>query len=191
MSSAAPSDARDSGSFGALYAEVAPTLAAWADLRTRGALRAYLEPADLVQEVVCRAFQKFPTFDPARGAFRRWIFGVANNILRETLAAAARPGAAAVRLEVSSGDLLDQLPDDVTSVSRRVARDEGFRAFVAKLKDLDDDERRLLIHRGLEGMDHAEVSAVLGISRDAAEKRWQRLLRRLEEMRPPADLFVR
>jgi RNA polymerase sigma factor (sigma-70 family) len=178
------------GSFGALYAEVAPTLVAWASLRVRRSLRSWVEPEDLVQEVVCRAYDKFANFDPAKGAFRRWIFGVANNVLKETLAAAAKPGAAQARLEVSSRDLLDQLPDDVTSVSRRLARDEALMGFVAKLDGLDDEDRKLIIYRGLEGLGHAEAAELLNISRDAAEKRWQRLVRRVEEWRPPRDLFA-
>jgi RNA polymerase sigma factor (sigma-70 family) len=106
------------------------------------------------------------------------------------MAAATRPAARPVKLEGSSGDLLDQLPDHVTSVSRRLARDETFRAFIDKLDGLDDDDRRLVVMRGLEGLDHGEVGDVFGISRDAAEKRWQRLVRRIEEFRPPADLFA-
>lgn len=181
----------DRGSFGKLYADVAPTLVAWASLRVRRALRGFVDIEDLVQEVCCRAYEKFDSFDPAKGEFRRWIFGVANNVLRETLAAAARPTAQAARLDVSSRDLLDQLPDDITSVSRRFARDEELGKFVEKLDGLDDDDRKLLIYRGLEGLGHAEAADLLGISRDAAEKRWQRLVRRVEEWRPPRELFVR
>jgi RNA polymerase sigma factor (sigma-70 family) len=178
-------------SFGVLYAEVAPTLVAWASLRVRRALRGFIEPEDLVQEVCCRAYERFHSFDPAKGEFRRWIFGVGNNVLKETLAAAARPAAQAGRMEVSSRDLLDQIPDDITSVSRRIARDETFKMFIEKLDTLDDDDRKLLIYRGLEGLGHAEAAELLGISRDAAEKRWQRLVRRVEDWRPPHDLFVR
>jgi RNA polymerase sigma factor (sigma-70 family) len=179
------------GSFGKLYADVAPTLVAWASLRVRRALRGFVDIEDLVQEVCCRAYEKFDTFDPAKGEFRRWIFGVANNVLRETLAAAARPTAQAARLDVSSRDLLDQLPDDITSVGRRFSRDEELAKFVEKLDGLDDDDRKLLIYRGLEGLGHAEAADLLGISRDAAEKRWQRLVRRVEDWRPPRELFVR
>ncbi len=177
-------------SFAALYTECAPTLVAWASLRVRRALRGFIDPEDLVQEVCCRAYERFHTFDPSRGAFRRWVFGVANNVLREILASAARPGAKPAHLDVSSRDLLDQLPDDVTSVSRRFARDEGLRGFVTKLDELDDDDRMLLIYRGLEGLGHSETAEVLGVTRDAVEKRWQRLVRKIQDWRPPTDLFA-
>ena len=77
-------------SFGALYAPVAASLVAWSSLRVRRSLRTWIEPQDLAQEAVCRAFERFRTFDPSKGTFRGWLFGIANNVLRESLAAAAR-----------------------------------------------------------------------------------------------------
>ena len=44
------------------------------------------------------------------------------------------------------------------------------------------DERRLLQYRGLEGLEHQEVGALLGLSSDAAAKRWQRLRDRLRDL---------
>lgn len=181
---------RSTPSFGDLYAPLAKPLAAWCALRVRGRLRDLVEPQDLAQDVLCRAFLKFATFDPARGPFRHWLFGVANNVLRELLAAAARPGATPAAAATSSRDLFAELPADATSVSRAVMRDEAFAAFVARLDELPDEDRRLVVYRGLEDLDHAEAAELLGVSCDAVKKRWQRLVRRLAELRPPPDLFA-
>jgi RNA polymerase sigma factor (sigma-70 family) len=178
-------------SFGALYADVAPSLVAWASVRVRRALRAWVDPEDLVQETMVRAFDRFASFDSTLGNFRQWVFGIANNVLKEILAAAAKPGAKPSKLAASSRVLLDQLPQEITSISRRLMRDEAFAAFVARLDELEDDDRKLVLFVGFEGLGHEASSRLLGISIDAGEKRWQRLRRRLEAWRPPADLFAR
>jgi RNA polymerase sigma factor (sigma-70 family) len=85
---------------------------------------------------------------------------------------------------------LANLPDEATSVSRRAARDEGLRRFIDRLQDLDDADRRLLLYRGLEDLSHAEIGGLLHLSRDAVEKRWQRLQKKIEPWAPPADLFL-
>lgn len=173
------------------YKAVAPALFAWAGVRARRWRQPSLDPEDLVQEVCCRAFERFDTFDPAQGPFRAWIFGIANNVLREALAELAGPGGRRRDTGTSSRAPGADLPDEATSVSRRVARDESLRILVGRLCGLDEDERRLLLLRGLEGLPHADVAALTGLSVDAVQKRWQRLLDRIAEWRPPADLFVR
>jgi RNA polymerase sigma factor (sigma-70 family) len=177
-------------SFADLYASVLPSLVAWANLRVPSRLRRFLEPADVVQDVTYRAFSKFDRYDASRAPFRHWFFGVANNVLRETFARLARVTAGAPR-EPSSSGALAEVPEDVTSISKRAARDEGLKRFVARLETLDDDKRKLLIYRGIEGLGHAEVAELLGTTRDAVEKRWQRLVQELEDLRPPPDLFAR
>ncbi len=192
MSSApSSSDAQslDSSKFGALFEDVAPALHLWAVLRVRRSLQGVLEPEDLVQEVCFRAYRKFSAFDPARGSFRRWLFGVANFVLKEILADATRRGRRAARPDDSSRDRVAEIPADVTSVSRRVARDENLAAFIVQLGVLEEDDRRLLIYRGLEGLSHTEAAHLLGISADACEKRWQRLITRVTKLGPP-PLFV-
>ena len=75
----------DGEAYAVAYSRVAPALFAWADLRIRAPLRAHLDPEDLLQEVACRAFEQFGTWDSERASFRRWAFGIASNVLREGL----------------------------------------------------------------------------------------------------------
>lgn len=185
----APREPATAERFVSLYAEAASTLFAWANLRLRPALRAFLEPEDLVSEICFRAFDRFRTFDPGKGTFRRWLFGIANNVLREALDTFAGPRGRARKPPGWSESPLANLPDEATSVSRRAARDEGLRQFVERLQELDDDDRRLLLYRGLEDLSHSEIGGLLNLSRDAVEKRWQRLQKRIEPWAPPPDLF--
>lgn len=172
----------DRAGFGALYDRVAPALYAWAAVRIGPAARKRLDPEDLLQEVWCRAVQRFPDFDAERGTFRAWIFGIAHLVLLEGF---RRLRTARDRGSDTTDDSLllavDDVPDEATSISRRVARDESVRSFLVEVGSLAEDDKVLLLSCGLEGLQHAEAAQVLGISKEAVSKRWQRLRARLKE----------
>jgi DNA-directed RNA polymerase specialized sigma24 family protein len=81
-----------------------------------------------------------------------------------------------------------QVPDEATSVSRRVARDELLRGFLDRLAMLSDDDRRLFLYRGLEGLSHEDVAERLASAPGAVRKRWERLRTRLVALGLPAAL---
>ena len=171
----------DEASFTALYARVAPSLHAWARLRVRASLRARIDADDLVQEICLRAHRAFERYDAERGPFRGWLMGIANHVLKEALADLARGGHRVPAGDSERTRLLEQIPDDATAISRRVARDEGLAALIERLGELPEEERALLVHRGLEERSHAEVAELLGLDETAIRKRWSRLLERLRE----------
>jgi RNA polymerase sigma factor (sigma-70 family) len=167
--------------FEALFAEVAPALYAWAELRIRPTLRARLDPQDLVQEVWIRGMQGFGRFDERGVSFRAWAFRIGKNILMEAIRATRNdivdtPGGVTSRMLALEG-----VPQDVTSFTQRVAREESVRAFLDEAGQLAEVERMLLVHCGLEGETCAEAAVKLGLSEDAAIKRWQRLKAKLRE----------
>ena len=55
---------------------------------------------------------------------------------------------------------------------------------------LPEDERQLLLFRGLEGLTHAEVATLLAVTPDAVAKRWQRLCDRLRNEPRWADIIA-
>lgn len=167
--------------FEALFAEVAPALYAWAELRIRPTLRARLDPQDLVQEVWIRGMQGFARFDERGVSFRAWAFRIGKNILMEAIRATRNdivdtPGGVTSRMLALEG-----VPQDVTSFTQRVAREESVRAFLDEAGQLAEVDRMLLVHCGLEGETCAEAGVKLGLSEDAAIKRWQRLKGKLRE----------
>jgi RNA polymerase sigma-70 factor (ECF subfamily) len=171
---------RQPDGFGELYARLAPALYAWASLRLPRTLRSFVSPDDIVQEVWCRTTERFDRFDPARGGFRSWLFGFAYRVLREALRGALR----LQRCSAPDGSRvfrLDELPDEVTSLTRRVARADEVRLMLEQIdrEALDAADRELLLLRGLEGLPYDEVAAQLGITPAAARKRWERLRERL------------
>ncbi|MEZ6015494.1 MAG: sigma-70 family RNA polymerase sigma factor [Planctomycetota bacterium] len=157
--------------FGALYEALAPSLFAWARLRT-GAMA--LDPDDLLQEVWIRALQSGASFDPARGSFRAWVFGIAKHVYLEALR--KRP----VRRDASQASAaLNAWPEIVTSIRSRMARDESVKKLVEHVEAIDELDRKIFIHCGLEDMPCTLAAVRLGLSAEAVTKRWQRLRAKL------------
>jgi RNA polymerase sigma factor (sigma-70 family) len=169
--------------FEALYADVAPALYAWAELRIRPSLRARLEPQDLVQEVWLRGRKNFGTFDERGVSFRAWAFRIGKNILMEVLRALrSDPNPQGGGTCEGWSRSLDAIPEAVTSFTQRLAREDSVRAFLAQADALDETDRMLLVHCGLEEESCAKAAVMLGLSEDAAIKRWQRLRAKLREL---------
>jgi RNA polymerase sigma factor (sigma-70 family) len=188
---AEPQDASAQERFRRDYAELAPALFAWAAARIRPELRAWIEPSDVVQEVWCRAWGALASDGRAPEELRPWLFGVAKNVLLEALRRARSPafraGAAGSTTRLLA---LGRVPDDVTAASVRCARDEHLSRFSEWLAALEPDDRELVVHCGLEGLAHDAVAERIGLTRDAAAKRWQRLRARLEQERLPRELLA-
>ncbi|MGE3174218.1 MAG: RNA polymerase sigma factor [Planctomycetota bacterium] len=165
--------------FAALHARMADPLLLWANLHVLPPLRRRLPPEDFVQEVWARAYAGFAGYDHARTDFRAWVFGIAYNVLRENLRSLSRRG----RREVDGADLPEPVDPRSTAGTRTARRERGQR-LLAHAEQLGDDERRLLIWRGIEGLPFAEVGARLGIGAVAADSRWRRLQARLRASFP-------
>jgi DNA-directed RNA polymerase specialized sigma24 family protein len=76
---------------------------------------------------------------------------------------------------------LQGVPQSVTSFTQRLARDDAVRAFLRAAQALEETDRMLLVHCGLEDETAAEAATKLGLAEEAARKRWQRLRARLRE----------
>jgi RNA polymerase sigma factor (sigma-70 family) len=162
--------------FEQLYADVAPALYAWAEMRIRPTLRARLEPQDLVQEVWLRGRKNFARYDERTAGFRAWAFRIGKNVLMEALRASRDEPLPGPGGSAATGMLaLEGIPENVTSFTQRLARDESVRAFLAHAGSLEEVDRMLLIHCGLEQETCAAAAQKLGLTEDAAIKRWQRL----------------
>jgi RNA polymerase sigma factor (sigma-70 family) len=168
--------------FEQLYADVAPALYAWAELRIRPTLRARLEPQDLVQEVWLRGRKNFARYDERTAGFRAWAFRIGKNVLMEALRASRDEPLPGPGWSAATGTLaLEGIPENVTSFTQRLAREESVRSFLAHAGSLEETDRMLLIHCGLEQETCAAAAQKLGLSEDAAIKRWQRLKAKLRE----------
>jgi len=179
----------DANSFGSLYEKIAPALYTWADLRIRREFRQHVSPEDVVQEVWCRAWKIFDKFDPDNGSFRYWIFRVAKNVLYEALRILKDPGSTRGGGGTTRVLMLDNIPDDATRITMRVARNESLSKCADWIRSLPEEDRKLVIHCGLEGLTYIETGERLAIGKEAVAKRWQRLRERLREQPVPQQLF--
>jgi len=164
----------DSSLFDELYARTAPSLYAWAVLRSP----ASVDPGDIIGEVWLRAVAGLRTHDGANYEFRAWIFGIAKNVLLQFLRV-RRNDRTVTRTGIGphgvSTNALDQLPESVTSISRRLAHEDSIRLLHEYADRLDATDRELLVHCGIEGSTCTDVATRIGIATEAATKRWQRL----------------
>jgi RNA polymerase sigma factor (sigma-70 family) len=182
--------AGEAEAFGPLYRRLAPSLYVWVSLRVLPEIRHRLDPEDIVQEVWYRVCDKLETFDPRIGAFRSWVFGIANNLLRDELRKLRRRSRIAEVLENrETRNIVEGLADEATSVTRQVSRNEQIQELLEKSRGLGDLDRRLLLFRGLEGLTFAEVANRLDLDQDAVESRWRRLRARLRVHLLPRGLL--
>lgn len=167
-------DGHADAAFTAGFLECVPALYAWTRVRLDGA---GVEPEDVLQEVWLRGAREFARFDPARGPFRAWLF----QVTKSTVLDALRNRAARVPAAIG-GERRTEFPDvpaPVTTLSRRVARDEAMERLLVELEALDVGDRDLVVLCGLEGRTTVDAARVLGIGDEAARKQWQRLRERL------------
>jgi RNA polymerase sigma-70 factor (ECF subfamily) len=163
----------------ALYRDHAAAIYAWACLRTGASLRKWVTPEDLAQEIWVRATRAAPTRDADSGPPRAWLFTIAKHVLYEVRRLAERSKEQGSGGSTTKLLALEQVPATITSLTQQLSRDDAVRQFLARADELDDDDRMLLIHLGLEAMPQTEVAARLGLGYDALTKRWQRLRERV------------
>jgi RNA polymerase sigma-70 factor, ECF subfamily len=174
--------AGDPSAFASLYERLAPSLEAWARLRVSGGLRDYVEPGDVVQEVWWRAMDSFPRYDPDRTDFRPWIFKIATNVLLEWNRSRRRraridPRNRAERVK----SLPPMLARQATSVGREVVHRESVAQLIEIVRQMEEIDRAIFLHCGLEGRTAAATALLVVRSEDAVEQRWRRLRQRLAD----------
>ncbi|MFT7619681.1 MAG: RNA polymerase sigma factor (sigma-70 family) [Planctomycetota bacterium] len=172
--------AGDPSAFAQLYERLAPSLDAWSQLRVTGSLRDYIEPSDIIQEVWWRAMDAFDRYDSAKSGFRPWIFTIATNVLLEWNRKRRRK----IRIEPKSladrtASLPPALAKQATSVGRGLSLNESVKKLVSIVALLDEEDRAVFVHCGLEGLTAAEVAMLVGTNADSVNKRWQRLREKL------------
>jgi len=126
--------------------------------------------ADLTANVFLAAISSADRYDPARGAPRAWLFGIA----RTVVAAEARQHARELgaRRRMSGRDLLDE--DDINRLLDRIHAETQTRTLLASINRLPPSERAVLELVAVDELTIAEVAKVLSIKRSAARVRLHR-----------------
>jgi RNA polymerase sigma-70 factor (ECF subfamily) len=160
-----------------------------ARLQMPGRLQGKLDPSDLVQQALLRAYQALDQF---RGKSSAELAGWLRQILANTLANAVRDFGRARRdvalersleaaIENSSLRLENWLAASQASPSELAVRNEQLLALASALTSLPDDQREALLLRHYEGLGLAEIAERLGRSRPAVASLLRRGLQHLRK----------
>ena len=147
--------------------------------RLGGRLRGKLERDDLLQETVARALESIGRFEwQGDGSFRRWLFGIAENVTRE----AARKLRRGPDLEA-----FPDLPGTDSSPSKHVRRSERFERLQEAIRRLSPDHRRVILLVRIEGLTIREVAERMERSVSSVKNLLLRAMRAMRETLPDTE----
>ncbi len=160
----------DPAAFGPLYERHRDRVYWYLLTRTSGAEDA----ADLLQQVFLQALDRISQYNPKRGPFVAWLFGIARH---------AASNHHRRRPATVSWDLI---PEALRPVSRddpesQALQNESLARLAEVFAALDWDQRELLVLRYVVGLSFAEVAAIVGKNESATRQQASRLLRALKE----------
>ena len=159
----------DPAAFGALYELHRDRIYRY--LCTRTADRE--DAADLLQQVFLQALDALPQYEPGKGPFVAWLFGIARN-QSTNLHRARRPSITWVLVP----EVLRAGPGDLEA---EVLRREDLARLRRAFNALPADKRELLVLRFVAGLTAAEIASVVGKSHAATKKQLSRTLQSLKE----------
>jgi len=132
---------------------------------------------DLAAETFLAAFRRRHRFDPARGAVRPWLFGMATNLVAQHHRAESRWYAALARAGADPLIAPSVWPGDEDRIAERVVASQARPALAAVLARLPDRDRDVLLLVAVGGLSYAEVAFALGIPEGTVGSRLNRARR--------------
>ena len=161
--------AHDPDAFVELYDRYLPRILTWARRRVGE------HAADLTAEVFARAWLQRKRFrDRSGGSAAPWLYGIAANVLRDSLRKQRVAAAARRKLGLPEAVAPDE---DLEAVEERLSLPA---VAVRAASELPAGERELLRLRVVEERPYKEIAERLGCSEQAARLRVSRALRRLQ-----------
>ena len=133
--------------------------------------------ADLTSDTFVRAAGGFGSFDPARGAARAWLFGIAANVFARHCEQAAAGRDVASRL--AGRRPLET--DEIEELAARIDAERAGRELLDRCSQLPDLERSAVELVDLTGLTPKEAARALGVSRVVLRKRLSRARARLRK----------
>ncbi len=182
----------DPHAFAALVERVRGRLEVWISLRLGPALRARVSEEDVLQETLLEAHRSLADFsDTGPGSFRRWIFSVAENRIRDLnkfhsrqRRDMARDQAKAQRTAEET-TLLERLAAGRTSPASHAHRAEMVGRLVRRIEELEEPLRDVVVQRAIEERTVREIAESLGKPATTVQALFARGLKSLrDELRP-------
>ena len=175
----------DQASLQLLFERCGKRLQGLVDRQLPNRLRRRVSVADVLQEARLAVVQRCLDFeDRGPGSFRKWLFGIVGNKVRETLRHHAGTKKRATDREVSRGMRPDtaQFTAKGPSPSEVAVASELAERIRAAMDALPDDYREVLRLTREEGLSLREAAEGMGRSREATKKLYGRAFCRFKEI---------
>jgi RNA polymerase sigma factor (sigma-70 family) len=172
---------------------LSPLLLAHASYRLGPALRASVDPQDLVNETWLVALPRLGDLEPQQGRVTPVLLKFLTSTLLFQISNLVRKHVRRQRLGAAAPDLPtaptpSELPAETCGVVTRAVQRELHGQVLACLEELSPQDREVILLRGVEQQDNQTVATLLGLEPPAVSMRYTRALRRLRE-KLPASIF--
>lgn len=165
----------DRDSFDQLLGHYHDNLTSFVGSRLGEKLRTRVDVNDVVQESALRAFRSLESVSwRGETAFRNWLFSIAIHVIHEQARRFLRWGEATTDR--------DDVPDDGTSPTRQIRRQERFDRLEAAIERLSDDHREVIKMTRIDGIPVREVAARMDRSEKATYQLLWRATQKLKEI---------
>lgn len=146
-----------------------------------------VDASDIVQEVYIRAMQGLPNFlesPPVHPVV--WLRLIGKHLVAEThrrhFRAKRSPDREINNVDNNDDLVVNHIADSLQSVHATIAREELLLKVRNLFTQMSDQDRDVLEMRHTEGLSTSEIATLLGISVEAAKKRYYRALARFRDM---------
>jgi RNA polymerase sigma-70 factor (subfamily 1) len=175
----------DPDAFAELVRRIRGRLDVWIDIRMGPVLRSRMTVDDVRQETLLHAFRSLGAFeDRGPDSFRRWIFSVAENRLRDLHkfhTAQQRTPAREIRKTTSAEqDLLRKIDAETTAPSEAARRRESAQRLAAAIARLPSPLSDVVVHRAIECRSYDEIAISLDRQPSTVRGLFARALRELK-----------
>jgi len=178
----------DPDAFAELFGRVRGRLSMWITLRMGPVLRSKVSVEDVLQETFLQAYRSLSEFeDQGPDSFRRWLFSVAENRLRDMHKFHTRQKRDATR-EIGASvaapgevTILERLQGELRTPSSGAGSRELVGRLTQAISALPDSLREVLIMRAIEECTFQEISDRLGRRRATVQAQFVRALRSLKD----------
>ena len=170
------------------FERLRPRLLAMVDRRLGRKLAARVDPEGVVQEAYLRARKRWQELNPKPTDLDAWVYGQVRDRLIEVVRIAHGPERNVDRDIAWLGGLADPLAeylvDSRTGPTAALSRDERCEMVRAALERFDPLDREILAFRHFDGLNFAQIGAILGLSQNATTKRALRAMVKLRDLIP-------
>ncbi|MCA8963879.1 MAG: sigma-70 family RNA polymerase sigma factor [Planctomycetes bacterium] len=175
--------AGDDGALAALLARDLPWVRAEVGRRMGDELRGRADVDDVVQQALVNVLQHGPRFEAEDAEhYRALLLCIVENTIRKMIRDGRRQKRWAGREEPLPSGSVVALTAGVTQPAAAADRNERRAWLQLALELLDSADREVVLARQWEGRAFAAIGAELGISEEAARKRFERAIARLAQL---------